>query len=313
MIPYKSRAGRAIRSFLGGVVGAGIAFLIVSCGKAAEPPQPASTTGAALAKACEGKDGWSDPAPPAHVYGNTWYVGTCGITALLVTSDKGHVLIDGGPADAAPHVAANIEKLGFKLRDVKWIVSSHEHDDHVGALAALKRLTGARLAAIYTAAASLSTGKVSAEDPQKGITHDFPPVLVDRVLDDGGVLAAGPLRLTVRSTPAHSPGSASWTWESCEGDVCRTMTYADSATVISADDYRFTDHPDRVAAARNGLERIKDLPCGILMTPHPGASDLFARLAGTAPLADRNACRSYGEQAEAKLAARLATETTPAK
>ena len=77
--------------------------------------------------ACAGKDGWSDPAPPLHVFGNTYDVGTCGITVLLITSPKGHVLLDAGPAEAAPLVAANIERLGFRLGDVKLIGTSHEH------------------------------------------------------------------------------------------------------------------------------------------------------------------------------------------
>jgi metallo-beta-lactamase class B len=314
MIPYKSRAGRAIRSFLGGTVGACAAFLMIvraeageEAGKDAQPSQAAVD----LVHACQGKEGresWTAPAPPARIFGNTWYVGTCGISAILITSDDGHVLIDGGPAAAAPLVADNIKHLGFKLQDVKWMISSHEHDDHVGALAALKRFTGARLAAIYTAAASLSTGKVSAEDPQRAVSNDFAPVLVDRVLNDGGQLRVGQLRITVRSTPAHSPGSASWTWESCEKEDCRTMTYADSATTPAADAYRFNDHPDRIAGVREGLARIKALPCGILLTPHPDASNFLARMARTEPLADAAACRLYGERAEKRFAARLAEE-----
>jgi metallo-beta-lactamase class B len=277
---------------------------------AAEPA--GAVTGAELATACKGHDGWADPAPPTRVFGNTWYVGTCGITVLLVTSERGHILIDSGPAEAAPLVAANIERLGFKLSDVRWILSSHEHDDHVGGLAALQQRTGAAVGALASAALALSAGKPAQDDPQRAIAHDFAPVRVDRTLRDGQIVAAGPLRLTVHATPAHAPGSASWTWSSCDGGDCRTITYADSASVISADDYRYTDHTERVAAVRQGLARIKALPCGILLTPHPGASDLFARLSGKKPLADSGACRAYGEQAEQRLAARLASEAAGA-
>ncbi len=310
MIPYKSRTGRAIRNFLGGTVGACAAFLMIVRAEAGE--EPSSAPAVDLAKACAGREGWSDPAPPAHVYGNVWYVGTCGITAVLITSDQGHVLIDGGPAEAAPLVAANIEKLGFKLSDVEWIVSSHEHDDHVGALAELKRRTGAKVAALDAAAPALAAGKPRAEDPQSAIANPFPPIAVDRVMRSGERLMLGPLELTVHATPAHSPGSASWTWRSCVKAECRTMTYADSATLISADGYSYVAHPERVAAARVGLERIKALPCGILMTPHPGASDLFARMAGRAPLEDPRACRTYGEAAEARFEARLTAEEAAA-
>jgi len=270
-----------------------------------------AVTGSDLAHACRDRDGWADPAPPSRIFGNSWYVGTCGISVLLITSREGHVLIDGGPAAAAALVAANIERLGFRPTDVRWIVSSHEHDDHVGALAELKRLTGARVAAIRAAAASLSTGKPAANDPQRAVVHDFAPIAIDRILSDGDRLRLGPIDLTVRSTPAHSPGSASWTWTSCE-TRCRKIAYADSATAISGDAYRFTDHPDRVAGARAGLSRIGRLPCDILVTPHPGASELFARMGGRAPLGDRNACRHYAEAAGARFAARLAEERDPA-
>lgn len=265
-----------------------------------------------LATSCRGRDGWADPAPPARIFGDTWYVGTCGISVILITSDQGHVLIDGGPQAAAPLVAANIEKLGFKLSDVKWIVSSHEHDDHVGALAELKRLTGAKFAALDTAAPQLTAGKPGADDPQLGVTNPYPGIAVDRVLFDRDDLRFGPLTLSVRSTPAHTAGSASWTWQSCDVTRCLRMAYADSATMISADGYRFSDHGDRVRAGREALARIAALACDVLITPHPQASNLFARIAGKAPLDDPEACRAYAKAASERLDARLAAEDAAA-
>ena len=74
--------------------------------------------------ACAGKDGWSDPAPPVQVFGNVYDVGTCGIVSLLITGPRGHILLDAATAEAAPSIAANIERLGFKLSDVKLIGAS---------------------------------------------------------------------------------------------------------------------------------------------------------------------------------------------
>lgn len=270
--------------------------------------QAASAPPADLATACNGRDGYAAPAPPARIFGDTWFVGTCGISVVLITSDQGHILIDGGPVAAAPLVAANIEKLGFRLKDVRWIVSSHEHDDHVGALAELKRLTGAKVAALDSVAPQLAAGKPAADDPQRASLHDFPPIVVDRLLNDREDFRFGSLQLTVRSTPAHTAGSASWIWSACDVTRCRTIAYADSATVISAEGYRFSDHPDRVRVAREGLKRIGELPCDILVTPHPGASDLFARISARQPLGDPDACRKYATTAEERLTARLAQE-----
>lgn len=269
-------------------------------------PEPPRTD---LAQACAGRDGWSDPAPPAHVFGNTWNVGTCGITVLLVTSPAGHVLIDGATAQAADAVLANIRAAGFDPREVRWIASSHEHFDHVGGLAALQKATGARVAAGRVARLPLEAGQVGANDPQSGIHDAFAPLRVDRVLRDGEVLALGSLRLTMHETPAHAPGSVSWTWRTSDAAGTRqTITYADSVSTISADGYRFSDHPERVAGIRAGLDRIAALPCGILLTPHPGASAMFERLAGREKLADATACRAYAEAARKRFDSRLAQE-----
>lgn len=287
---------------------AALAVATTSTATQARTPPP-KWTGEQLLKGCGTRDGWSDPAPPARIYGNTWYVGTCGITAILVTSDEGHILIDSGPADAAPLLLANIRKLGFDPKDVRWILSSHEHHDHIGSVAALQRETGAQVVALASARRVMESGAPSADDPQAKVIKGSPPVNVARVLADGDSVTLGRLAFTVRETPAHSPGSASWSWQSCdEAFTCRMIAYADSATTVSADDYRFTDHPDRIAQVRTGLARMAELPCDILVTPHPSASNLFERLGGKAPLVDASACRAYAGSAVTRFDARLASE-----
>lgn len=289
---------------------AALALVFAAAGPVAAGPRPVEEFSAArLAKSCEGKDGWSEPAPPAHIFGNTWFVGTCGITALLVTTPRGHALIDTGMADAAPAVAANIARLGFRVQDVRWILSSHEHFDHAAGHAQLQKLTGGQVAALGPAAPVLRTGHSTPDDPQHELLEKYPmqPVAVDRVLQDGARIAVGGTTLTAHATPAHSPGSTSWTWTSCEGRMCRTMTYADSATTISADSYRFADHPARVAEARQGIAAIAALPCGILMTPHPAASGMFQRFA-SGKLNDPAACKAYARSASERFDARLARE-----
>jgi metallo-beta-lactamase class B len=227
---------------------------------------------------------------------------------LLVISPDGDILIDGGPADAAPLVAANIEALGPRLGDVKWILTSHEHHDHVGGIAELQRLTGARVAARAEVRHALETGTLDPADPQAGLHQAFPPAHVDRVLHDGDSVQLGPVVLTVHATPGHSPGSTSWSWRSCERGECRNIAYVDSVTPVSADDYRFTDHPEYVARFRQSLQVIAGLDCDILITPHPGASSLYERLAGKEPLADPQSCRRYAQAGLAALDARLAKE-----
>lgn len=268
-----------------------------------------------MAKACAGRDGWGDPAPPAHVYGNTWYVGTCGITTLLVQTPGGLVLLDGGIPQAADLVLENVRKLGFPVKAIRWILVSHEHFDHAGAVAELQRRTGAKVIAGPNQAAVLRSGQPDPTDPQAPLLRKEPmrPVKVAKTQPHGTALVAGGVHFTAWANPAHSPGSTSWTWQQCQGAQCRTIAYADSTSTISADGYRFVDHPERVKAIRQGLAVIAALPCEIIITPHPSASDLFPRLSGSQPLVKPDACALYAAAAGQRFAERLARETVAPK
>ena len=262
--------------------------------------------------ACDGKDqGFSDPAPPLRIFGNVYDVGTCEITVLLITSPKGHILLDGATEEAAPSIAANIERLGFRLRDVKRIGISHEHFDHAGGIAELQRRTAATLMSMPPAYLALTTGQPEKRDPQYGVLKPFPPANVGVMLSNGFVVSQGPLRLIAWATPGHAPGSTSWSWRSCEAGRCVNVVYADSVTAISSDTYRFTDHPKYVAAFRSSLNLIGNLGCGLLITPHPSASNLVDRLDGKAPLIAPGQCRDYARRGRAALNERLAKEQKP--
>ena len=270
---------------------------------------------APASRGCADDAGWNDPATPLKVYGNTWYVGTCGISALLVTSQQGHIIIDAGTPKGGVQVVDNIRKLGFKPKDVRAIVFSHEHFDHAGSLAELQQATGAPVYARPPAVATLKRGASDRSDPQHEVLDPFAPVQQVVVLDDDGVVRVGPLALQVVPTPGHTPGGTSWTWRSCEGDACRQMVYADSLTAISDDVYRYSDdaaHPGYVAAFRETLARVAALECDILVTPHPSASQLWSRIGPRAdrPLHDTSACSTYARTATQRLDKRLADEAS---
>ncbi len=268
----------------------------------------ARTQGAALAEACEGRDGWGDAAPPARIHGDTYYVGTCGIAVLLVTSPEGHVLIDGAVAEAVPSILANIRELGFDPRDIRGIVYSHEHYDHMGGLAALAEATGAPVWSAGVAREVLEAGTVDPADPQYGLIQGASPIAVADTFDGRSSIAIGGIDLVPVPTPGHTSGGTSWNWQSCEDGVCLTFAYVDSLSAVSRDDYRFTDHPERVAPFRTTFVRVAQMPCDVLVTPHPDFSDLFPRLAGEAPLVDPAACRELSTMMAARLDTRLATE-----
>ena len=248
------------------------------------------------------------PAPPVRIHANSYLVGTCGISAILIAGEDGHVLIDSGTEAGAELIADNIRQLGFQLRDVKYLLISHEHLDHVGGIARLQQLTGATLVASAPAEKVLNTGLPGADDPQAGMHKPFPAASVGRVIGDGGDVRLGNIRLFAMTTPGHTPGATSWRWESCDGGVCRTMVYADSLSAVSRDDYRFSDHPDYVAAYRASIAKIAASRCEILLTPHPSASQMRDRMTGKQPLFDTEGCRNYAATLSKRLDERLAKE-----
>lgn len=273
------------------------------------PVAPIETSGPEFAATCKDSTEWDKPGPPVRIHGNTYLVGTCGISSILITGKDGHILIDAGTEVGADLIAANIRRLGFRLRDVKYLLHSHEHLDHVGGMARLQRLTGAKLVASQDAAKVFETGAPTSGDPQAGMHPPLSPAVVDRVIGDGDTVRIGGVQLTAIATPGHTPGALSWHWGSCDGAVCRRIVYADSLSAISSDDYRFSDHSAYVAAFREGLKRLGAVECDILLTPHPSASNMADRLGGSAPLENRNACRDYSAAAGKRLDDRLAKET----
>lgn len=257
-------------------------------------------------------DGWDTPAPPHTVFANVHYVGTCGITALLLTSPEGHILIDGGTPAAAPAIAASIQALGYRLQDIAYLLVSHEHHDHAGGLAWLQQASGAVVVAQPAALDALRSGHNARNDPQFGRLDDYPAISALRVIDDGQTLRLGPLALTAHATPGHAPGGTSWSWQSCQNGQCLDMVYADSLSPAAAPGYRHSDHPAYLAAFQASIDTVAQLPCAVLITPHPLASNLFARMAGTAALVDDQACQRYAATARTALAARLDSEAATA-
>lgn len=286
--------------------------LLAACSHTGGANQP-QAVGSMAGEPCKSGAGWNDPATPLRIHGTTWYVGTCGISALLLTSPEGHVLIDSGTTAAAPQVVANIRVLGFDPADVRYVLFTHEHMDHVGGLAELQRATQAPVLSLPPAVATLRRGMSDREDAQFLQLDPFPPVQDVRPIADGHRVSVGPLQLQAIATPGHSPGGTSWTWRSCEEADCRQIVYADSLTPVSDKSYRFTDeaaHPGAISRFRQTLDRVSTLPCDILLTPHPSASHMWARLgpAADTPLIDPTACRSYAAAAHDRLERRLAEE-----
>ena len=160
---------------------------------------------------------WSRPTEPFRIVGNVYWVGTYDLSTYLITSPDGHIVINTGLADSVPQIRANIEQLGFKIADVKILTATHAHWDHVAGLAALQKITGARVYMSAPDADVLESGGKSdfrwGKDPQAW----FDPVSVDRRLADGETITLGGNSLTLHLHAGHSKGAASFTFTVRDG------------------------------------------------------------------------------------------------
>lgn len=279
--------------------------------------QSASSLRPDKAIVCEACAEWNTNREPFQVFGNTYYVGTAGLSSVLVTSEAGHVLFDGALPQSAALIDQNIRSLGFRTQDIRFIAASHEHFDHVGGIAALQRVSGATVLASPSGARALQQGGPLEDDPQYALSNEstrYAPIQAVRVVTNGEVLRAGPLTITAHLTPGHTPGSTTWSWRSCEGRRCLDVVYADSLNPVSAPDYKFTQRSGVVEAFRRSIAIVHSLPCDVLLSVHPGFSQLnqkfirFRQAPASNPFVDAASCRAYADAATQSLDRRVRDE-----
>jgi metallo-beta-lactamase class B len=155
---------------------------------------------------------WTDAFPPFRIIANVYWVGTYDLSSYLIVTPEGDILINTGLADSVPQIRSNIETLGFKVSDIKILMATHAHWDHVAGMAEMKRITGARLLATEADAILLEDGGKSdfrwGGDPGAAFT----PVKVDQKTKDGEKVRFGGMELTVHHHPGHTKGAASFSF-----------------------------------------------------------------------------------------------------
>lgn len=247
---------------------------------------------------------WLAPAEPEKIFGNTYLVGFGGMSVALIDTGDGLVLVDGALPQAAPTILANVRRLGFDPKDIKFILSTEPHFDHAGGLAALARDTGATVVASKRGAEGLRAGRHAADDPQLAYGGSWPAVSRVRVVGDGEVLKLGNTAIAAVATPGHTMGSMSWRWQACEAAACKTVVFASSLNPVSAEGYRFTAKAGApfVAGFEASYRKMDATACDILISAHPDN-------AGPGRYSDKpGACRAYAERSRKMLAKRLADE-----
>ncbi len=250
---------------------------------------------------------WLQPMAPLQIADHTWQIGTENLTALLVQTAEGAVLLDGGMPQMADHLLANMKARGVAPQDLRLILLSHAHADHAGPVAELKRRTGAQVVANAESAVLLARG--GSDDLHFGDGITFPPVNADRIIMDGEVVKAGGIDFTAHFMPGHTPGSTAWTWTDTRDGKPVRIAYADS---LSAPGYQLEGnprYPRLIEDYKRSFTTVRGLPCDLLLTPHPGASN-WNYAAGSKAGAKALTCSAYADAAEKTFDAQLARETS---
>ncbi|HKX83506.1 MAG TPA: subclass B3 metallo-beta-lactamase [Pyrinomonadaceae bacterium] len=229
-------------------------------------------TVAAFAQKTEEERSWNQPVAPFKIAGNIYYVGASDVTSYLITTSKGHILIDSGFPETVPQIQSNVAKLGFKLTDVKFILNSHAHYDHAGGIAELKRLTGAKLLVSRPDENLFLNGGL--KDPNFGDRFQFEAVKPDRLLKDREKVKLGSTTLTANLTAGHTPGCTSWTTTTRDNGRDLNVIFVCST---SSPGYKLVNnagYPSIIDDYFKTFERLKSMKIDVFLGAHGGIYNL---------------------------------------
>ena len=219
---------------------------------------------------------WNAPYEPFRAIGNIYYVGTSAVSSWLITTPKGHILIDGVMAQSVPQIVDNVHKLGFDVRDVKILLNSHAHIDHAGGLAGLQRASGAIMVASAGDRVTLERGDIG-YGPSAGM--HFPPIRVDRVIGDGETVALGGVVLTAHLTPGHTQGCTSWTVGVTGDDGQKHTAFFHCSATVAGQSLVPESWPGMVAAYRATFAKVRTMHADVFLANHDNFFDLEAKRA----------------------------------
>lgn len=224
--------------------------------------------------------GWNQAVPPFRVAGNIYYVGTNEISLFLIATPAGNVLLDSGFESKVGRLQGAVEALGFRFADIKLLLSSHAHIDHVQAHAAVRRLTGARVLASREDAAVIASGG-QGDWAYPGM-FSWTPCPVDQIIEDGAKVELGGTTLVAHLTPGHTRGATTWTTTVNEEGRPRAVLFFPSASVPpGARLVNNPDYPGVIEAFQSSFAIWRRLPCEVFLGAHAsffGLKDKARRL-----------------------------------
>jgi len=234
-----------------------------------------TTLALAITAVGQGSSDWHEPFPAHKVVGNVYYVGSRGLATFLITTPDGHVLINSGFDRTVPLIQKSVESLGFKITDVKILLASHAHSDHVAGLARLQKLTGAKVCVMRGDDQVVASG---GKGQYRYTTDRWDPCKVDRVLKDRDEVKLGGVTLVARLTPGHTRGCTTWTWKVEDGGKKYDVVVIGSPNVNPG--FRLVnnkDYPEIAADFAKTFEVLKSLPCDVFLGAHGAYYDMVER------------------------------------
>ena len=263
------------------------------------------------------QNSWTDPYPAHRIVGNVYYVGPNDLACFLITSPQGHILINTGLASSVPQIRRSIEQLGFRVEDVKTLLTMQAHYDHVAGMAELQKLTGAQMYATEPDAVLLEDGGRSDYLFGQEQKFHFAPVKVARKLKHGEKIQLGGNVLTVHLHPGHTKGSSSYAMDVAEQGKTYRVLFANMGTINPgtklvgntqypkiADDYTLT------------YARQNQLSCDVFLSAHGSQYGLRSKHKAEAPydparFVDPDGYKKAVASAEKNFRELLAAEKAP--
>ncbi|MBL9168394.1 MAG: subclass B3 metallo-beta-lactamase [Verrucomicrobiales bacterium] len=241
---------------------------------------------------------WNEPFPPHRIADRLYYVGSKGLASYLLTTSKGSILINSGFERTVPIIRANVEKLGFKFSDIRVLLASHAHSDHVAGHALIKEQTGARVEVMEGDDQVIASGGKGQYLYQEG----WKPCVVDRVLKDGDLVTLGEVTLAARHTPGHTRGCTTWTMLAEDAGKVLKVVIIGSPNVNPG--YQLItnrEYPEIADHYTKTFRLLKSLPCDLFLGAHGSyysMEEKFEKLRKdpkTNPFIDPEGYRAYVE------------------
>ena len=260
-------------------------------------------------------DPYREPFPAHRVIGNVYHVGSKDLACYLITTAEGHILINSGFAETVPLIQAGVESLGFKLRDIKVLLASHAHADHVAGHALVKELTGAQVCVMRGDDAVIASG---GEGQYLYTDSRWKPCAVDRVLNDGDEVRLGGVTLVARSTPGHTRGCTTWTWRVRDRDRDYDVVVIGSPNVNPG--YQLVgnqQYPEIADDFTQTFRVLKSLPCDVFLGAHGSYYGMIEKHRramdpnAANPFVDPKGYQTYVEGKEKEFRGKLEKQTTP--